>query len=79
MPQAKPVAKSVAKPAAPAPKVAEPKVAEPTSPAKSGDTFKVKNVGKRQLCLSKGTIKIGETGKATVAEYSQLSAFMEKV
>jgi len=72
MPQAKPVAKPAAKPVSkPAAKV--PKV------LKSGDTFKVKNIGKSTLCLSKGSIESGKIGLATVAEYSNLSVHMEKV
>ena len=70
MPQAKPVAKPAVKtePEAPAPKV-----------LKSGDTFKVRNTGKRLLCLSKGSIAVDKVGLSTVAEYSNLSDFMEKV
>lgn len=88
MPQAKAATKPVAKPVAeqkpatkPAVKPATKPVAKPATKKvlKSGDTFKVKNTSNRILCLSKGNIEIDKVGLATVAEYSTLSAFMEKV
>ena len=91
MPVAKPAAKPAAKPVAKpqiTPEVITPEdvgnlddvLNEPETPAlKSGDTFKVKNTGKHILCLTKGSIEAGNTGLATVAEYSTLSQYMEKV
>ena len=50
----------------------------PRKMAKSGDLLTVKNIGKSILCLSKGSIKPGAKGKATVAEFSTLSKYLEK-
>jgi len=75
MAAAKPAGKAPIPAAKSAPKV--PEVPEVT--LMSGDTFNVKNVGKRCLCLSKGTIEIDKVGLATVAEYSCLSQHMKKV
>ena len=95
MPQAKPAAKPAVKPAAKpvAPAASEVITPEdvgslddilnepeaPEKPLMSGDTFTVKNTGKNLLCLTNGSIKSGNEGLATVAEFSMLSAFMEKV
>ena len=71
---------AAAKPAGKAPiPAAKPTPEVPEVTLMSGDTFNVKNVGKRCLCLSKGSIEIDKIGLATVAEYSCLSQHMKKV
>ncbi|RKZ81088.1 MAG: hypothetical protein DRQ35_00960 [Gammaproteobacteria bacterium] len=52
-----------------------PKEAPKVLPAK----FKVKNTHQGNLNLTNGTIKPGGTGIATIAEYSTLSQYMERV
>jgi len=86
MPQAKPAAKpaAVAAPAAtPAPPPpTEPEDAPEPAPKrvqKSWEKIKVKNIGKRCLNLTHGPIERDKTGTATVAEFSCLAQFMEKV
>lgn len=83
MTQAKPAAKpaaAAAKPAAPAPTApkTEPK-AKATKVQNSWDKIKVKNVGKKRLNLTHGSIETDKTGIATAAEFSCLADFMEKV
>ena len=80
MPQAKP--KAAVKPAAkPVPPIkGETAPTEPTpSPEGRPSTFKVKNIGTRKLCLSKGTIEPDKVGVATNGEYSILHKYMEIV
>lgn len=45
----------------------------------SWEKIKVKNIGKRCLNLANGPIEKDKTGTATVAEFSCLAQYMEKV
>ena len=67
-----PAAKPLVKPADTASKDAE---ASTTLSAK----FKVKNIHRGNLNLANGKIKPGSTGIATIAEFSTLSKYMERV
>jgi len=90
MTQAKPAATPAAAaapaaaptPAPDAPKAPAPDAKKTSKPKKvqnSWDKIKVKNVGKRCINLTHGSIEKDKTGIATAAEFSCLADYLEKV